>query len=263
MSVESGEVSDSVVDPRNSYNPETLANEVIWPLVNYIWTCGTGTDDWRRDAVAEEDMINTFRRGRHKGRNFRAELAASLDAEIEIDDEEEFDFPLDLYDDEDDDTGFEIPYMDTVIRDDENDGKPIARATFYLREVVMGQTRHAIIDMARLALQAKTEASPEHEEQILLAWPTGDDESLTVATERSYTFCADGYWGYTHRITIDGDNQDRMSLPFDSANEAVEDDKLRLADVEAFEAICAVFNAPAAIKQALGCIKSDPVPASY
>ncbi len=257
MSVDFNETSGNVIDPRASYNPEKLANEVIWPLVNFVWTQGTGTEDWRVDAVAEEDMINIFRRGRYKGKNLRVELAASVDAEEEEDDDDES-FPFDFNDDdEDDDEGFEIPYQDTIVGDEE-DG-PVSRATFYLNEVVMGPTRLAIIDMARLTLHAKAEATPEHTEQMLLDWPTGDEALFKVATERTYTFCGDGYWSYRHAVIINGTNMDRMSLPFESADEVVEDDKIRLADIEAFQAICAVFNAPKAIKQALGRIKAQPI----
>jgi hypothetical protein len=206
--------------PEKSYNPEMVAEQVVWPLVDYLWR-----GDWR---VASQvgDELHIPKHGKHGDK--------ILDVALEADCDE--------------------------WTDDKGQKRINYGASLSIEEVTTNLSRDIALQAAKIAMTEFVDENDEdNEEDESELWPEGDEKDFIVRKGASYFFESDGYWNLELYRSIEGPQQRVTVGMLDTELEGVSLDKLLYHDIEAIEACCIVMNAPVAIKKALEVIKAKPV----
>lgn len=212
---------DFDLGPERIYDPETVADYVIWPLVDELWW-----DDWRQNTFAGNANVST-RRGTHKGQKFDIAIRAFTDVWIDADDTKYTATDIEL-------ASVAVIEVESILEDDRRD--MVLAAASNDSKQVQKYKRKTLLVKAAANYVFHSDGESGIESHQLVENNQGEVIWHLETTQKP--------------PKIDEDNPDTVVLC---------DPMLREQDMELIEAGLYVFRAPRALIRALHEIKAHPI----
>jgi hypothetical protein len=208
------------------YNPDLLAEAVVWPLVNHVWPTGK---DWRKASEDQDRLCLPFRE-RIKGASVRVVIEAECDK-----------------------TGLNGRLED------------IRTARLFIEEPVPILGKPVAIQAARDALAEMIEAAEEDEDDedlfpFTATWPQAPEEALEIINGVNFTFSSHLGTYIRHYRRVWAETAGSLEVDYTEAElEGVDLTKYHAHDLEKLELLGRVVHAPQVVYDALNSIKAQPI----